>query len=124
VNEEQHISANLLEQQPNQAPTSENRVVERPARTIETRQREPFLSLYANNIFIRTTPWDIQPTFGEILSIDQQKVVIENQLAVNLSPQQAKSLLDLLSGQIQAYERQYGEIRYTPLQPQTEEPST
>ena len=94
-----------------------------PRREVETHKSETFVSLYANNIFIRTTPWDLQLIFGEILSVDERKLVIEQQLAINLSPQTAKSLLDVLDGQIQAYERQFGEIRYNPIQPQTEEPS-
>jgi hypothetical protein len=61
-------------------------------------------------------------TEGEFLSVDEQKLVVENHLAINLSPQTAKSLLHVLAGQIQAYEQQYGEIRYNPIQPQTEEP--
>jgi hypothetical protein len=117
------MSQDLSEQPPERLSDGEESVLQPRRREAEYRQSDAFLSLYANSVQVRTTPWDIQLTFGEISSIDQQKVIIENQLAVNLSPQQAKSLLDVLSGQVQEYERQFGEIRYIPIQPQTEEPS-
>jgi hypothetical protein len=117
------MSENLSEQQPEPPLGGNQRESQPPRREIEMRQSETFVSLYANNVSLRTTAWDIQLTFGEIQSVDERTLVIENQLAVNLSPQQAKALANALSGQVQAYERQFGEIRYTPIQPQTEESS-
>lgn len=91
---------------------------QRQQREVENRQAPNFASLYANNIYVRATPWDIQLTFGEILSADETKMVIENRLAVNLSPQTAKSLLKTLMGVIQQYEGQIGEIKYGEAQEQ------
>jgi methyl coenzyme M reductase alpha subunit len=84
----------------------------RQPREMEYRQAANFMSLYSNNIQLRLMPWDIQLTFGEILSADAAKMVVENRLAVNLSPQTAKSLLKVLAGIVQRYEDEIGEIHY------------
>jgi hypothetical protein len=78
----------------------------------EFHQAPNFSSLYANSVQLRATPWDIQLTFGEIVSVEETKQVIENRLAVNLSPQTAKSLLKALAGIVERYEAQIGEIKY------------
>jgi hypothetical protein len=114
----------LSEEQPNQPSNGEERESQQPSREIEVHQRDTFMSLYSNNISVGVTAFDIKLIFGEILSADERKLVIENFLAVNLSPQTGKSLLNVLSGQIDAYERQFGEIRYTPIHPQSETPPT
>jgi hypothetical protein len=114
------MSENLSEQQHEQSLKVEENVSQQETREAEYRRSNTFLSMYANSTQIRITPWDIQLIFGEIFSVDEQKVVIENQLAVTLSPQQAKALINALLGQVQAYERQFGEIRYTPIQPSTD----
>ena len=117
------ITNHLSEEQPNQPLNGEKKESQQSHREVEVRQRDTFLSMYSNNISVRVTPFDMQLIFGEILSVDERKLVIENFLAVNLSPQTAKSLLSVVSSQIDAYEQQYGEIRYNPIQPQTEETS-
>jgi Protein of unknown function (DUF3467) len=78
----------------------------------EFHQAADFFSLYSNNVRLRVTPWDIQLTFGEVLVADETKLVIENRLAVNLSPQTAKALLKALAGMVQQYEANIGEIKY------------
>jgi hypothetical protein len=119
------MSENLSEQQkqPEQPSNGEDSTLQQTEPEVDYRRSNTFLSMYANSTQVRTTPWDIQLTFGEIFSIEPQKVVIENQLAVTLSPQQAKALANTLSDQVQKYESNFGEIRYTPIQPQTEDPS-
>jgi hypothetical protein len=114
------MSENLSEQQLEQSLEEHEISSPEETREIEYRRSNTFLSLYANSTQVRTTPWDIQLTFGEIFSADEHKVVIENQLAVTFSPQQAKALLNALSGQVQAYESKFGEIRYTPIQQSTD----
>jgi len=109
------MSENPSEQLPEQPSNGEDSTLQQTAPEIDYRRSNTFLSMYANSTQIRTTPWDIQLIFGEIFSVEPQKVVIENQLAVTLSPQQAKALVNALLGQVQAYESQFGEIRYTPL---------
>jgi len=108
---------------PEELSDSEQPVLQTPERKLESRQSETFVSLYSNHVAVRTTPWDLQLTFGEIKSVEEQRLEVEYQLAVNLSPQTAKSLLNVLSSQIDAYERQFGEIPYTPVQPAVDEPT-
>jgi Protein of unknown function (DUF3467) len=82
------------------------------ARETEYRQAADFDSHYANSVQLKVTPWDIQCIFGKILSLDEMKMVIENELAVYISPQTAKSLLKVLAGVVQQYEEKIGEIQY------------
>jgi hypothetical protein len=81
-------------------------------RETEYRQAEDFDSRYANSVQLKVTSWDIQFIFGKIVSLDETKMVIENELAVYISPQTAKSLLKVLTGVVQQYEDKIGEIKY------------
>jgi len=79
--------------------------------------------VYANNAHFATSPWDLTLIFGQAIASDPQDVHLEQRVAVTLSPQTAKAVAEFLVRNVAAYEQQFGEIRYTPIQPQTEEPS-
>jgi len=101
-----------MPRQPSKKQVATDKQAKRQQPEMESRQAPEFRSLYSNNIHLRMLPWDIQLTFGEILSADESKVVVESRVAVNLSPQTAKSLLKVLAGIVQRYEAQIGEIKY------------
>jgi hypothetical protein len=84
----------------------------KPAQKIEYKDAPNMSSVYSNNVFLRLTPWDIQLTFGDILSGDQTTLLVENRLRVYLSPQTAKALSKALMASVQQYEAQIGEIKY------------
>ncbi|MGH8071335.1 MAG: DUF3467 domain-containing protein [Candidatus Entotheonellia bacterium] len=90
---------------------------------ISVKRAEQFMEIYANYVSLATSPWDITLMFGRTIADDPRNPYIEQRLSATLSPQAAKALAEILWRNIQAYEEQYGEIRYTPLQPSQSEQS-
>src|SRR5918996_2151137 len=81
-----------------------------------------FMEVYANYVSFAASAWDMTIMFGRTVADDPRNPCIEQRASISLSPQTAKALAHILLRNIQNYEAQYGEIRLTPLQPQTEEP--
>lgn len=77
-------------------------------------ERSPdYFSVYANDLQMQTTPWDIRLIFGLITStpVDNTGVVTVTQLGeLRLSPQLAKLVTMILTQQLRGYEEQFGEI--------------
>jgi hypothetical protein len=84
---------------------------------------EEFMEVYANYVSCATSPWDITIIFGRSVADNPDNPHIEQRASVSLSPQTAKAMAQMLVRNLQSYEQQFGEIRYTPIQPQTEGPS-
>src|SRR5947209_7406693 len=77
-----------------------------------------FVSLYANDIQIHTSPWDLRFVFGELGDpVEGPGPSINvNQLGeVRISPQFAKKLVDLIITQLAAYEQTFGKIPDIPV---------
>jgi|SRR6267142_2062849 len=88
------------------------------------RQSPDFTMVYANTVHFATLPWDLTLIFGQVISVDPNDPHLEQRVAVTLSPQTAKTVLEFLHRNVVAYEEQYGEIRLTPsATPPSEEPS-
>lgn len=77
---------------------------------VEITKAASFVKIYANSAFIEVTPWDFKMIFGEIQKIGI-KMHVEQSVAVVMSPQHAKALLNVLATNVQEYEKQVGEIR-------------
>ena len=84
---------------------------------------DAFLEVYANYVSFVTSPWDMTVMFGRTVADDPNNPRVEQRVAVSLSPQTAKAMAHMLLDNLRSYERQYGEIRYTPLPKQPQEPS-
>jgi hypothetical protein len=84
---------------------------------------EEFVEVYANYVSCATSPWDLTIMFGRSVADNPDNPRLEQRASVSLSPQTAKAMAHMLLRNLQSYEQQYGEIRYMPIQPQTEEPS-
>jgi hypothetical protein len=72
-----------------------------------------FVSLYANDVQIHTSPWDMRIVLGEIADAEggSSPSINVNQLGeVRISPQLAKKLVQIIYAQIQAYEQMFGQI--------------
>lgn len=72
-----------------------------------------FVSLYANDVQVQITPWDVRLTLGQIgdvASDGEVKISVQQIADVRLSPQLAKKLTIILLGQLQAYEERLGPI--------------
>lgn len=78
-----------------------------------------FFSVYANDLQVFTSPWDLRLVLGEMgdQGIASSGAVVMNisQLGeVRMSPQIAKKLIGLLADQLKAYETSFGQIPGPP----------
>ena len=98
-------------------PDSENDEIARAttARRVET-MVPSFVSIYANDIQLLTTPWDIRFRMSQLEAVDHKKQ--EAQISVfadvRMSPQHAKKLAEVLVKQIAGYESRFGPIPMPP----------
>jgi Protein of unknown function (DUF3467) len=72
-----------------------------------------FVSIYANDIQIHTSPWDVRLVLGEmgdIVAAENPAYSVKEIGELRISPQLAKKLMMLLGQQIQTYESIFGEI--------------
>lgn len=70
-----------------------------------------YRQIYANNLAIRTTNWDLLFDFGKITSISEDDISVEKLVGIVVSPQQAKAVSVQLASAISEFEKQFGEIR-------------
>ena len=85
----------------------------------ETFRAPGFVSLYANDIQVQTSPWDMHLLLGEISSItgtDERVIAIKEIGELRISPQLAKSLTAIMTEQISFYEERFGQIPGPPKQ--------
>lgn len=90
------------------------------AKDQERQRAEDFFTIYANNVAIGISSWDMSIVFGEIIGQrDDGKPVIEEIGKVIMSREFAKVVSQVLALNIAAYEKQFGEIevRHFDLQP-------
>jgi hypothetical protein len=73
---------------------------------VPTTRSPDFKVIYANNVNIGMSPWDIQMTFGKITSGN----TIEHQITVVISPQWAKALAGVYQRVVADYESQFGKV--------------
>ncbi len=77
---------------------------------------DKFQQLYANNIQIGFSSFDMALAFGQIVGEEEGKVIVEEVARILLPRELGKVLAGLLLANIQAYEQQFGEIKIpTPL---------
>lgn len=69
---------------------------------------------YANSVNLKVTTWDFQFTFGLMEQTSADTFAVVESTRVYLSPQQAKALSNILSQNVQQYERQFGAIAIEP----------
>ena len=72
-----------------------------------------YVSLYANDVQVQLTPWDIRLILGQIASVPTEEkptITIRQIGEVRLSPQLAKRLTMIMIGQLKHYEKTVGPI--------------
>jgi len=77
---------------------------------VEFTEGEKFTKLYSNSVQLVVGPWDFTFTFGEVKKPGDNPVV-ENQVAVIMSPQHAKAFANILMNHVSEYEKKIGEIK-------------
>lgn len=76
--------------------------------TFRNERSEDYATVYANNISLEQSVWDLKLTFGEL---DQSMGTISQHTAVTIPWSLAKLFSFLLQTQITAYEMQSGKIK-------------
>lgn len=72
---------------------------------------DSFVKIYANNVGVGITNWDMTLTFGEIMGKNEKGLpVIEQKVKVNMTREFMKAFSNLLIANIKVYEEKYGEI--------------
>lgn len=72
---------------------------------------ERFKQVYANNMQMGFSTWDLGITFGEIMGEQDGKTVIEETVRVLMTREIAKVLSVILTNHIVLFEAQFGEIK-------------
>ena len=70
-----------------------------------------FRQVYANNMRLNVSPWDLGITFGEIAGEQEGKPIIRETVKIYLTREIAKILSILLKNHIDAFESQFGELK-------------
>ena len=84
---------------------------ETPALTRVVRRSPTFVSLYANDVQVQTSVWDVRLLLGEISIEEDKKVANVYQTGeVRMSPQLAKRLIAIIVQQLKGYEEKLGPI--------------
>lgn len=81
---------------------------------------ERFRQIYANNLQVGFSSWDLAITFGEIMGEKEGKAVIEETTRILMTREIAKALSRILSAHIAAYEQQFGEIKIPAIEKEPE----
>ena len=76
---------------------------------------DDFISLYANNVSVSISLWDVGMIFGEILGEEDGKAVIEETVKIVMSREMAKIMNLLLTANIADYEKKNGTIHIPDL---------
>lgn len=89
----------------------------RPA-TRNVSRSSTFVTLYANDVQIQTSPWDLRFVFGELTDQLEEgpgpSIRVNQTGELRVSPQFAKKLVQLIYVQLKAYEQTFGEIPNIP----------
>lgn len=101
-------------------PTSKESAKERQIEIVKSAE---FLKVYANSAQIEAGPWDFRITFGEATRGGEDKVIVEQSVAVIMSPQHAKAFLSVLANNVRQYEKQIAEINMPPEEPTATPPT-
>ena len=77
-------------------------------------QTPDYRESYANSVQVRVSVWDFQLVFGLASSESPEQVIIRNNQAIFLSPQQAKALWNVLGQNLAQYEQAFGTLNLEP----------
>jgi len=77
-------------------------------------QTPDYRETYSNSVQVRVSVWDFQLVFGLASSDSPEQVIIRNNQAVFLSPQQAKALWNILGQNLAQYEQAFGALNLEP----------
>jgi hypothetical protein len=92
-------------------PTPKRTSIEVTAENIIAKPGPEYRSVYANNVALGISAFDISLVFGEIMGSEDGKTVnVEQRVRVTMSPQHAKALVMVLAENLHNYEKNIGPI--------------
>ncbi len=65
---------------------------------------------YVNNTLVTTSLYDVKLVFGQVVNANGNKLLVDPEVIVFMSPQHAKAIALMLDKQIKAYEERNGPI--------------
>jgi hypothetical protein len=80
-------------------------------RALMRRRAEGHFTLYATNIGVTVSLFDVRLILADIVEVDDNQAVLEEQGTIILSPPHAKIFASVLTQNVKAYEAQFGEIK-------------
>lgn len=82
------------------------------SKQIERKRAEGYKIIYANNVQVRTSVYDVAIDLGQVQDdiSDENKIISFDQARVYLSPAHAKALAMLLLKSVVAYEAQHAKL--------------
>src|SRR6266581_1775913 len=84
----------------------------KPQRVIEYRNPATGIArIYANNVAMSSTTFDIKMLFGEVIEITDDKAIVEQGVQVTMTWLEAKILSDFLQSNIKDYEEKNGPLK-------------
>jgi len=66
--------------------------------------------IYTNNIIVKMSRWDFLLDLGQIVDATKERLAIETQARIAMSPQHAKAFARLMNERVKLYEELYGRI--------------
>jgi len=93
-----------------------NRPVEQTEQQVQIIAVDTEPSMYANNVEIKLSAWDVRFWFGEIQNVNPEakEIMVTRRVRVIMSPQHAKAFSKVLADNIQKYEDAFGELQVEP----------
>ena len=85
-------------------------VTAKAADQIRVRNPNRFQSIYANNVTISFSSFDMSITFGEVAGEQDGKPIVEEAIKVTLTREMGKAFSRLLTANIEAFEKSFGKI--------------
>jgi len=77
---------------------------------IQFKQRDHFVSGYANNVFFATTVFDLKMIFGELIQLPNSQMFVEQHTAMTLSWREAKIAALFLVMNVAIHEKKFGTL--------------
>jgi hypothetical protein len=87
--------------------SSESRAVERKPPASE-------VPVYANDVWIQMSLWDLVMDFGVLMESSRERLRVQGLVRIAMSPQHAKVFAELLTRNIERYEKRFGPIPESP----------
>lgn len=81
----------------------------------QTWEKNEHPAYYSNIMQVATSPFDIGVVFGTVADATAKEITCVPEVRINLAPEQAANLIQMLMQAVQGYVKQFGPLRRTTL---------